>query len=381
MGLAAVVAVALTLRGPVSSVGPLLAEIRSAAGMPSAAAALLTSLPVVCFGLVSPLAPVVAGRLGLHRAVAVGAVVLTAGLALRAAGTPGLFAGTLLVGAGIASGNVLMPAVVKQDFGARAPHVTGIVTACMALSAATGAALAQPLRALLGSPLASLAVWTLPAAVAAVAWLPHATDPSRQPSAHAVSVLPVLRDRLARAVTVFFGLQSLTFYTMLAWLPQVLRDDARLSPSAAGGVLAAVTLLGVPVSLVVPRLAARRPDQRAWILAVSVPNLLGLAGLVLAPAAAPLLWAVLLGLGTGASFPLALTLVVLRSRDSVQTARLSAAAQGVGYLLAATGPVLAGVLHDVTAGWAAALLALAALVLLQVVVGLRAARDELVCVA
>lgn len=376
--LVAVVAVGLTLRGPVSSVGPLLGELRRGAGLSSTAAALLTSLPLVCFGLVSPLAPVVAGRLGLHRAVVLGSAVLAAGLALRAAGTPGLFAGTVLVGAGIALGNVLLPAVAKQDFAGRAPQVTGMITSSMALSAALGAGLAQPLRALLGGPLASLAVWTLPAVVAVLAWLPHVADGGRSRSAHAVSVLPVLRDPLARAVTAFFGLQSLTFYTVLAWLPQVLRDDAGLSAAAAGAVLAAVALLGVPVSLVVPRLAARRPRQRREVVAVSALNLAGIAGLVLAPAAAPVVWSLLLGLGTGASFPLALTLVVLRSRDGAQTARLSAAAQGAGYLVAAAGPLLVGALHDATGGWAVALLALAALVVLQLAVGLRAARAALV---
>ena len=379
VALPAVVLVALTLRGPVSSVGPLLDELSTDADLPSAAAALLTSLPLVCFGLVSPLAPVLSGRLGLHRAVLAGATVLAVGLALRGAGVAGLFVGTLLVGAGIATGNVLLPAVAKADFGAHAPSVTGVVTACMALSATLGAGLAQPLRQALDSPVASLVAWTAPAALAALVW--WRTAPPHDPlarDAHAVSVLPVLRDPVARAVTVFLGLQSLTFYTVLAWLPQVLRDDAGMSAVAAGVVLAVLALLGVPVSLVVPRLAARRRDQTWWVVAVAAPNVLGLVGLLLAPAAAPEAWSLLIGLGTGASFPLALTLVVLRSRDAAQTARLSAAAQGVGYLLAATGPVVAGSLHDATGGWDAALAVLAALVLVQVVVGLGAGRDRAV---
>lgn len=374
----AVVLVALTLRGPVSSVGPLLGDLRSSTGLPSVAAALLTSLPLVCFGLVSPVAPLVAHRLGLHRGVLAGAVLVAAGLAVRAGGVPGLLVGTVLVGCGIAAGNVLLPAVVKADFGARAAAMTGVVTASMALSATLGAGLAQPLRGLLGGPVPSLVAWTLPGAVAVVGWLAFAPGRGAVPApAHREAVLPLLRQPLARAVTAFFGLQSLTFYTALAWLPQVLVDDAHLSAAGAGGLLAVMAVLGIPVSLVVPRLAARRPGQGGWVVAASVPTLAALVGLLAAPAAAPVLWAVLLGIGTGASFPLALTLVVLRSRDSAQTAGLSAAAQGAGYLLAACGPVLAGLLHDVEHGWTAALAVLAALVVAQVAVGLRAGRAEL----
>lgn len=379
VGVLAVVVVALTLRGPIASVGPVLGELRQDAGLPSAAAALLTSLPILCFGLLSPLAPVVSGRLGLHRAVFAGTVLLAVGLALRGTGVVGLFVGTVLVGAGIASGNVLLPAVLKTDFPARAARLTGVVTACMALSATLGAGLAQPLRDVLGGPAASLAAWTLPAAVAVAAWARHAperTQHSERP--HVIPVLPVLRDPLARAVALFFGLQSLTFYTVLAWLPQVLRDDAGVPATQAGAVLAVVALLGVPVSFLVPRLAALRPHQGPWVVAVSAPNVVGLLGLLLAPSAAPWVWSLLLGLGTGASFPLALALVVLRSRDGAATARLSAAAQGVGYLLAATGPVLAGVLRDLAGGWDLALAVLGCLVLVQVAVGLRAARPEFV---
>jgi len=375
---AAVVLVGLTLRGPVSSVGPLVGDLRTVLGLSGAAIATLTALPLLCFGAVSASAPLLAGRLGLHRAVLAGTAVLAAGLAMRAAGPIGLFVGTALVGSGIAVGNVLLPASVKADFGPRAAPVTGVLTACMALSASAGAGLAQPLRGLTGGPLTSLALWVVPAVVALLAWLPRAraSEPPIDPPPRRAGP-GILRDRVAVAVTVFFGLQSLVFYTMLAWLPQILRD-AGVAPAAAGAMVAVAALLGVPVSLAVPGLAARRPDQRAWVVLVAVPNALGVVGLLVAPSGAPWVWTLLLGLGTGASFPLALTVILLRSRDAAQTARLSAAAQSVGYLLAAVGPLAVGILHGAVGGWRAPLALLLALIVAQLLAGLPAGRPRLV---
>ena len=369
LGLAAVVLVALSLRGPVSSVGPLLEELRSDLGLEGVTAALLPTLPLLCFGALALTAPALSRRLGLHRAVLAGSGVLCVGIALRAAGTWGLFTGTLLVGSGIAVVNVLLPAVVKSDFVHHLPLATGLTTSSMALSASLGAGLAQPLREVTGGPVSSLAVWLAPAAVGLLAWF--AVTRHRRGSAAAparIGLLPLLRDRVALAVTAFFGLQSLAFYTLLAWLPSVLRD-AGVGATRAGVMLAVAALFGVPVAFVVPRLAAGRPEQGRYVLLVALPTAVGLLGLLLAPAAAPWVWSVLLGVGTGAAFPLALTIILLRSADSAQAARLSAVVQGAGYVICATGPILIGVLHDASGGWTVSLLALLALLLAQVVVG------------
>jgi CP family cyanate transporter-like MFS transporter len=165
---------------------------------------------------------------------------------------------------------------------------------------------------------------------------------------------------------------------VLAWLPAVLQQQAGLSAVAAGGLLALGTALGAPASLLVPALAARRPGQVGWVLAAGVLMMTSLAGLLLAPGSAPALWTVLYGLGTGVAFPLAMTLVLLRTRDVAQTGRLSAAAQSTGYLLAATGPLAVGLLHEATGGWALGLAALLAVTVVQTAVGVGAARPRLV---
>ena len=378
LALVAVVLVALGLRGPVSSVGPLLVDLRQALGLSGAAVALLPTLPLLCFGLLAPVAPALAARLGLHKAVLAGSAVLLLGVSLRSAGVAGLFAGTLLLGAGIAVVNVLLPAVVKADLPDRLPLATGLVTSSMALSASLGAGLAQPLRGVTGGPLSSLGVWAVVVVAGLLAWLPLTRGrerPVRVPGAS--HVLPLLRDRVALAVTVFFGLQALAFYTMLAWLPSILRE-AGVDPTRAGAMLAVASLLGVPVAFVVPRRATALPQQGRWVALVAVPYALGLTGLLVAPGAAPWVWTVLLGTGTGAAFPLALTLVLLRSRDGGQAARLSAAAQGVGYVLAAGGPVAVGLLREATGSWEPCILALLGLLVVQVAVGLAAGRDRLV---
>jgi MFS transporter, CP family, cyanate transporter len=374
----ALVLVALCLRGPFSAVGPVAGDLRAEFDLSTAALGVLTALPLVCFGLVSPFAPALAARLGVHRAVLAAAVVLSVGVAVRLGGTPGLFAGTVLLTGAIAVVNVLLPALARAEYGEKAPTVIGVTTCSMALSAAIGAGLAQPLTSAAGSARSGLALWLVLTLTAGVAIAVLARARTAAPAVAQPTRRAILRDRVALLVTLFFGLQSLSFYSMLAWLPDVLQADAGISPVAAGGLLALATALGAPASLVVPTLAARRPHQGRWVLLAGALIAGGLVGLLVAPGAAPALWTLLYGLGTGVAFPLAMTLVLLRTRDVAQTGRLSAAAQSTGYLLAATGPLSVGLLHDLTDGWGLGLGLLLVLALAQTAVGLAAARPRLV---
>ncbi|WP_345771803.1 MFS transporter [Geodermatophilus sabuli] len=374
------VLVALCLRAPFAAVGPVLGELREELAVPTTALAVLTALPLVCFGLLSPTVPAIAARLGVHRAVLAGVAVLAAGIGLRLAGTWGLFAGTVLLTGGTAVVNVLLPAAVRAEYGRRSAPVLGATTASMALSASLGAGLSQPLATAGGSAVTGLALWLVPVLVAlvCVGLLAGRRRVERVPASARLPVAAVLRDRVALAVTGFFGLQSLAFYAILTWLPDILEADAGVSAVGAGAVLAVAVAVGAPCALVVPPLAARRPGQAGWVLAAGLLQAAAVVGLLAAPGAAPFLWALLYGLGTGVAFPLAMTLVLLRTRDVAQTGRLSAAAQSVGYLLAATGPLALGLLHDATGAWRPSLLLLLALVVLQMAVGLLAARPRLV---
>ncbi|WP_243737630.1 MFS transporter [Blastococcus xanthinilyticus] len=378
---AALVLVALCLRAPFTAVGPLLGELGGELSLSTGALAVVTALPLLCFGLVSPFAPSLAARLGVHRAVLLGVVALVAGVLLRLAGAPGLYAGTVLLTAGIAVANVLLPAAARAEYGARSALVLGMIVASMAASASIGAGLAQPLADVAGSAVLGLALWAVPVLVALAAIAALARERWRAPRPAAAprgARAALLRDRVALLVTLFFGLQSLAFYAMLTWLAEILEDDAGVSPVTAGGLVALAAALGVPAALLVPPLAARRPGQGGWVVLGTVPVLVGIVGLLIAPGAAPLLWALLYGAGTGISFPLAMTLVLQRTRDVGQTGRLSASAQSLGYLVAATGPLAVGLLHEATGGWEPGLVFLLGVVAAQLAVGLAAARPRLV---
>lgn len=378
---AALVLAALCLRAPFSAVGPVLDELGDEFALSTGALAVVTALPLVCFGLVSPFAPVIASRIGLHRALVVGLAALAAGIGLRLGGSAGLFTGTVLLTGGIAIVNVLLPAAARSEYGRRSAVVVGMTTASMATSASAGAGLAQPFTSLGGSARIGLLLWGVPvlAALAAVAVLARARrDVAPPPATAAGSRTAILRDRVALAVTLYLGLQSLSFYAMLTWLPDVLESEAGISPVAAGALVALAAVLGGPAALVVPPLATRRPDQGWWVVGTSVPTAVAIVGLLVAPGAAPVVWALLYGLGTGAAFPLAMALVLQRTRDVAQTGRLSASAQSIGYLIAATGPLGVGLLHQATGGWTAGLVLLLAVLAAQTAVGMAAARPRLV---
>jgi CP family cyanate transporter-like MFS transporter len=370
---ATIAVVAANLRPALASVGPVLSDIRSDLGLSGTAAALLTALPVLCLGGLAAAAPALARRWGMEPTVALVLGVLVIGLVLRVLGGPGLlFAGTVAAAGGIAVANVLLPALIKRDFPAGTGTMMGVYTMALSGSAAVAAGLTVPIGVAVGRGWrGALGVWALPAALALLLWLAFSrghTAPEAQRSRSSL-----LRSPLAWQVTVFFGLQALVFYAVLGWLPSVYRDSG-YSAAAAGFVLSLSALVQIPVTLLLPRFAGRASGQRIDVAAATLLTGAGLGGVLLAPTAAPYLWAVLLGAGQGAAFALGLLFFVLRTRDSADTARLSALAQTAGYLLAGTGPLLFGALHDVSASWTPPLVLLLVLLVPQLWTGLLAAR-------
>jgi CP family cyanate transporter-like MFS transporter len=341
------------LRIAVVTVPPVIDDIERDLGLSSAAAGLLTTVPVLCFGLLAPAAPGLTRRFGAERVLLFALAPIAIGVLIRgAAFVPTLFLGTILAGAGIAVGNVVVPAVVRARFGASTGLLMGLYVASMGVGAAFAAGLTVPIaRAFDGRWSVALAIWAVPALVAA-AVLAVAVARDGRPSAargEVGDVRTLLRDPLAWQVTLFMGLQSLVFYSGLAWLPSVLREQG-YDADAAGLALTIYALAGIPASLVVPVLAARIRDQRALAAAGALLDAVAIAGLLAAPGAA-FLWATVYALGQGTAFGVALTLIVLRSPDERRTAELSAMAQSVGYLIAATGPFALGALHDASGSW------------------------------
>jgi MFS transporter, CP family, cyanate transporter len=382
---------ALNLRPAISALGPLLKEVRGDLGMSGAVAGLLTSVPALCFAVFGSLAPRLARRRGPAPVVLAGMVTITAGLALRplAGGTAAFLAASALALAGIAVSNVLMPVVVKRWFPSRIGSMTGLYSMGLALGTAVAAAVTVPMTgALGGSWRAGLGAWALLGVLAALPWAVVLRDPgSRRPEtpeggdSPAASAGKDARIRIgtsptAWALGVFFGLQASAAYIILGWLPQIFRD-AGVSASSAGLMLAVAMGMGVPLSFVFPRLAARMRHQGPLVAALGLCGLTGYAGLWLAPAGGAWLWALLLGVANCA-FPVALTMIGLRARSSDGVVKLSAFAQSTGYLLSIPGPLLVGVLRDATGGWHVPLLLMAALVLAQTLTGVLAGRDRVI---
>ncbi len=378
---AGVVLVAINLRPAAAAIGPLLERIEHDTGLSSGWAGALTTLPVLCFGLLAPLAPLLARRFGLRTSLAGAMIVLLAGILLRL--VPGiglLFAGTALAGAAIATGNVLLPVLVRRDFAHRTGTAMSLYTMSLIGFAALSAGVTVPLAdALGGGWRPGLAVWAIPAAVAALAWAPALVrrDPPAAESraADAGQVRGLLRNRLAWAVTLFFALQSGGFYATLAWLPSIFRSHGA-SEAHAGLLLSLTMVVGLITALVVPGLAGRSRDQRPLVLVACLLTAVGLLGILVAPMSAPYLWTALLGLGQNATFPLALMLIVMRGGSVASTGALSTMAQSIGYVLSSLAPLAVGALHGLAHSWTPALLLLLALVAPELLVGLAAGRDR-----
>ena len=372
--LLAIVWLGLNFRTVIASLPPLLPDIRADIGLSATLAGLLTTLPVLCFGLLAPPARRLAHRLPLE-AMLVGCALVTAvAAALRGIGTvAALFVGSILAGASVAMGQTALPVLIRIAFHRAVGRMMGSYSMALPIGATLGAGLAVPLQeALGGSWRASLALWAIPAALAAALWLRPALrlrtvitgpEPER------------LRGRpLAWSVALYFGVQSAAFYATLAWLPEIL-DSNGWSARSAGALLALASLVSAVPALLLPVLAGRRASQAPLVAAVTTSAAVGVLGLILAPELAPL-WVVLIGLGQGGSLGLGLVLPVLRATSPGLVASLTAMTLSIGYLTAATGPWLIGAVHDLTSGWTAALGALLGLTLLQLVPGLAAARPR-----
>ncbi|ANC01986.1 MFS transporter [Pseudomonas putida] len=368
------VLVALNLRPALSSMAPVLGQVSEGLGLNASAAGLLTTLPVLCLGLFAPLAPILARRFGSERVILGILLTLALGILLRSAlGATGVFVGSLIAGASIGIIGVLLPGIVKRDFPAHAGTLTGVYTMALCLGAAMAAGSTVPLSQYFGDSWAmGLGFWLLPALLAMLVWAPQARQGH---GAHQVAyrVRGLWRDRLAWQVTLYMGLQSSLAYIVFGWLPSILIGRG-LSPTQAGLVLSGSVLVQLISSLSAPWLATRGKDQRLAIVVVMLVTLGGLFGCLYAPISGLWGWAVLLGLGQGGTFALALTLIVLRSKDSHVAANLSSMAQGVGYTLASMGPFAVGLVHDFTGGWAAVGWIFAVLGLGAIVFGLGAGR-------
>jgi CP family cyanate transporter-like MFS transporter len=350
---ASLVLIAANLRPVFSSASALLPEIRSEFGLSSLGASILTTLPVVCLGAFSPLAPRLAQRFGTER-VLLGLVLLLAlGTGLRGFSSISLlFLGTALAGACIAIGNVLLPGIVKRDFADKAALVTGCYTMALCAGAAGGAGLTLPMERMLGGSVdGALAIWGVPALIVALLWLPQVLLTKGQARRRGFKVVGLWTDRIAWQVTLFMGLQSALAYCVFGWLVPILRARG-VDGVMAGAIVSFSVMMQAAACLVAPHIAVRGEDQRLINVTLCILAVVSLLGLLFAPLGMVWFWATLLGVAQGGLIAVALTVIVLRSPDPHIAAHLSGMAQFVGYLLAAIGPLVVGVIHGWTGSFA-----------------------------
>ena len=378
--LAAVVLVSINLRPGASSPGPVLEEVRQGLGMSAGVAGAMTGLPGLCFGLVGALAVVFARRVGMTAGIAIGLTAAAAGLLLRVTtgSVPLFLVLSVLALAGMAVGNVLVPAWIKAHGHAvvlMTVYGTGLV-----VGGTIGSLVTAPVTESTGSWQSGLGSWGLLVLLAVPLWGWLALREHRSPTDHAVSgEAPsgrVAHSPTAIALTVLFGVQSMHAYVQFGWLPQIYRD-AGLSASSAGALQALLSGVGIAGALVLPTIIARGRGLRAMAVSFGVMLALGYTGLVVAPATVPWAWALMLGY-SGLAFPTAIALIAARTRHPSVTAQLSGFVQPVGYALAAVGPFLVGLAHEATGGWTLVLVLLALTSVPLTIAGVRVARPTYV---
>ncbi|AXC72199.1 CynX/NimT family MFS transporter [Salmonella enterica] len=375
--IAGILMIATTLRVTFTGAAPLLETIRADYGLSTAQTGLLTTLPLLAFALVSPLAAGIARRLGMERSLFAAMLLICAGIALRSLPSAALlFAGTAIIGCGIALGNVLLPGLIKRDFSQHVARLTGAYSLTMGAAAALGSALVVPLALHGFGWRGALLMLMLFPLLAFLIWLPQwrTTRSANLSSSRALHERGIWRSPLAWQVTLFLGLNSLIYYVIIGWLPTILISHG-YSEAQAGSLHGLLQLATAAPGLAIPLILHRFNDQR-WIAAlVSLLCAVGAAGLWFVPGQA-IIWTLLFGFGSGATMILGLTFIGLRASSAHQAAALSGMAQSVGYLLAACGPPVMGKLHDASGSWYLPLSGVTILAIIMAIFGLYAGRDR-----
>ena len=379
-----IVFVAFNLRPGMTSVGPLIGIIRDDVGLANWSAGLLTSLPLLAFAAISPIVPSISNRLTNDWTMVLGLIIIVLGISIRSISYVALlFVGTVLVGLGIAICNVLLPGVVKDKFPTKVALMTSVYSTTMGVFAAIASGLSVPLaKGLnLGWKL-SLFVWTIPAIIGIVIWIylanKNKTTHDIEESNKTPSNGAIWRSSLAWQVALFMGLQSSLFYVSVSWLPEILHHNG-LNITTAGWMLSYTQLIGMPVSFIVPVIAGKLKSQRILVLILGISALIGFSGLLFSTSfIAMVISTTFLGMTLGGCFALALTFLAIRAKTAKHAGELSGMAQSIGYLLAASGPVFIGYLHDLTHEWTVPLIVMIGVTILVIIFGMGAGQDKYV---
>lgn len=383
--LAGIVFVSVNLRPGITSVGPLMGIIRDDIGLANWSIGFLTGLPLVAFAFASPMVPGLGKRFTNERAMIIGLIILFFGIMIRSISLLFfLFAGTLLVGLGIAICNVLLPGVVKEKYPQKVALMTAVYSTVMASFAAVASGFSIPLaQGLEWGWQLSLFFWTIPVIIAICIWIYIS---KKNPTEKRVNMKYVSsrdgriwRSKLAWQVALYMGLQSSLFYIVISWLPEILIGHYGTSIATGGWLLSYTQFVGIPASFFVPIIAGQLYSQRIIVAGLGICSLAGFSGLLFGNSFLMLILSTtLIGIVLNGNFALALTLLGLRAKNSRIASELSGMAQSIGYLLAAIGPVSFGLLFDITKSWETPLTVLIVITVLVIIFGFAAGQNKYV---
>ena len=378
-----IVLIAFNLRPAITSLGPLVGMIQKDVGIAHWSAGLLMSLPLIVFAVISPIIPKLSRRFTNEVILLLGLVLLLIGICIRSISmTFFLFTGTLLIGGGIAIGNVLLPVVVKDKFPQKFGLMTSVYSTSMGLIASLASGVSVPLANGLDIGWqGALIVWGIPAVVAILVWafLLKINKGNHEPIKNVSSSSKrIWRSPLAWQIAIFMGFQSFLFYVTISWLPEILNNHG-IEKETAGWLLSFTQIVGLPASFFIPVIAGRFRSQ-VWIAFVlGIFSVVGYGGLLLDTSYPVLITSIILiGIALGGNFPLALSYIGLRARNAGQAADLSGMVQSAAYILAAVGPMFIGLLYDLTHMWTVPLITLVIISVLVMLYGMYSGRDSYV---
>lgn len=379
-----IVFVAFNLRGGITSVGPLVGIIRDDINLSNWSVGLLTGLPLVAFALMSPIAPKIGRKLSNELTIILGMVILFIGISMRSISVVFLvFLGTLLVGFGIAICNVLLPSIIKANFPTKVALLTGVYSISMGTFAATASGISVPLAVNLnlGWQLA-LIVWTIPVLLCIAIWLFIFKQNNRKKKTTVQTMQNeksgIWKSKLAWKIGLFMGFQSFIFYVLVSWLPEILNNFG-MDIALAGFMLAYFQIIGLPASFILPIICGRMSSQSTLVVIVNAINLGGFILLLLNISFLTTVIAItLIGFSTNGNFAIALTFLGVRAKTAQHAAELSGMAQTIGYVIAASGPILIGYIFDVTNAWTIPLFILMGVLLIVIYFGIYAGKNRYV---
>ena len=368
-GILAVVLIGLNLRAGISSASALYHDLQLVLGYGPLTAALLPSIPTLCFAVAGAATSWLVRRVGVEKAIAIALATLTAGLALRAVPSVGmLLLGTVVSMSGLAVCNVAMPSFIREHYAHKTAAMTGVYTITMSFGATISAAVSVPLAMQLDSPSLGLAAWAILSVVTLLAFIPVALAAHRRPApapAAATSPWKLLKTRQGLLITAFFTIQAIAAYSIISWLPLILIDGG-LDPATAGLMLGLAQVVTVLTNIGLLALAGRPGGLRRAFMLASGSYLLGAVALLALPAQAAVAPALLLGFGFGV-FALVLVVISKSGSTTAEATAMSTVAQSVGYLVGTMGPFGLGLAHTVSGGWTVPLILLVAVAAVQVV--------------